>query len=99
MAWWHTLEVQLTFFLDAAVTLITIPWILMTKKESTSAVAWCLLVFFVPFLGSLLFVLFGYQHVHRPLKRKRRHKTHFRMAHAGSPWQATPGPDANAEPD
>ena len=31
----------------------TIVWILMTKTESTSAVAWCLIVILVPYLGAL----------------------------------------------
>jgi cardiolipin synthase len=57
----------------------TIAWVLVTKKNSTSAVAWCLLVFFLPLLGPLLFLLFGYQHVNRPLLRKRRHKQRFRQ--------------------
>jgi len=56
---------------------VTIAYVLVTKKNSTSAVAWCLLVFFLPLLGPLLFLLFGYQHVYRPLSRKRRHKRLF----------------------
>ena len=32
----------------------------------------------LPLLGPLLFLLFGYQHVNRPLLRKRRHKQRFR---------------------
>lgn len=59
-------------------------WVLMTKTDSTSAVAWCLVILLVPFLGALLFVLFGYQHVHRPLKRKRRHKQHYRRSAAAA---------------
>jgi cardiolipin synthase len=93
MGWWHALGLQLTFLLSVALTLVTIPWILMTKKESTSAVAWCLLVFFLPFLGFLLFLVFGYQHVHLPLKRKRKHKTQFRLSHASAPPRATPCQD------
>ncbi len=59
------------------VTVLTIGWVLMTKADSTSAVAWILLVFFLPFLGAIFFYLFGYQHVSRPLRRKRRHKQHY----------------------
>ena len=50
----------------------TIGWVLMTKSDSTSAVAWCLLIFFLPLVGAAFFYLFGYQHVNRPLRRKRR---------------------------
>lgn len=56
------------------VTVLTIGWVLMTKADSTSAVAWILLIFFLPFVGATFFFLFGYQHVGRPLRRKRRHK-------------------------
>jgi cardiolipin synthase len=58
-------------------SVVTMAYVLLTKKNSTSAVAWCLLVFFLPLLGPFLFLLFGYQHVYRPLLRKRRHKRLF----------------------
>lgn len=99
MAWFHHLEVQITLLVSMASLLATIPWILMTKKESTSAVAWCLLVFFLPLLGSIFFVLFGYQHVNLPLKRKKRHKKRFRAAHEDAPGRAVPGSAAAPTPD
>src|SRR5437764_6418588 len=71
--------------------LVTIPWVLTVKKEATSAVAWCLLVFFLPFFGTLIFVLFGYQHIRWPLKRKLRHKQRFRHNRPSSRQEATPG--------
>ncbi|MGE3805202.1 MAG: cardiolipin synthase [Gemmataceae bacterium] len=80
MELWRTFYIELTAVLGALVMVATIVWVLMTKKDSTSAVAWCLLVFFVPFLGALLFVVFGYQHVHRPLRRKKLHSQHFRRS-------------------
>src|SRR5258708_34201525 len=82
MEWLHSLEVELTAILSIVLLVVTIPWILLTKRDSTSAVAWCLLVFFVPIFGSILFVLFGYQHIHRPLKKKRKHKQIFGLTHA-----------------
>jgi cardiolipin synthase A/B len=77
LPWWHGLEVQLTAMAGALSIILTIPWILMTKKEATSAIAWCLVVFMLPILGTLFFVIFGYQHVHRPLRRKREHRKQF----------------------
>jgi cardiolipin synthase A/B len=65
-------------------SVVTIIYVLVTKKNSTSAVAWCLLVFFLPLLGPLLFLLFGYQHVNRPLLRKRRHKRTFQRKPAAT---------------
>lgn len=75
---WEWMPV-LVAFLDGVLVVGTITWVLMTKSNSTSAVAWCLLIIFLPFLGAVLFFLFGYQHVNRPLKRKRRHKQKFQL--------------------
>jgi cardiolipin synthase len=99
LSWWHELVVQITVLITMASLMVTIPWILMTKKESTSAVAWCLLVFFVPLGGCLLFLFFGYQHVARPLKRKRRHNQAFRQEQPEEPRSAVPGPGPTPEPD
>jgi cardiolipin synthase len=68
-----------------AVSALTIIWVLMTKTDSTSAAAWCLLVILLPLVGAAAFVLFGYQHVARPLRRKRRHRQRFQ---AGRPAPA-----------
>jgi cardiolipin synthase len=59
-------------------TVLTIAWVLTIKRDPMSALAWCLVVFFLPFLGTALFVLFGYQQVHRPVSRKMRHKRAYR---------------------
>src|SRR5688572_11733474 len=67
--------------LSLVLSAITITWILSTKKNSTSAVAWCLLVFLLPLMGPFFFVLFGYQHVQFPLTRKRRHRSQFQVRH------------------
>src|SRR5262249_18381551 len=87
LSWWHDLAPYwedfldwvpaLIALLDVVVSVATITWILMTKTDSTSAVAWCLLVILLPLLGPVFFFFFGYQHVNRPLKRKRRHKQRF----------------------
>src|SRR4051812_22396386 len=81
---WHTLAeywkdiTAWAAVIDGILILVTIPWVLAIKKESISALAWCLLVIFLPLEGAVLFILFGYQSVHRPLKRKRRHRQRFR---------------------
>lgn len=54
-----------------------IPWILSLKRDPVSALAWSLVVILLPILGFLLFLVFGYTHVYRPLKRKRRHHRVF----------------------
>jgi len=62
---------------------VFIAWILMSKSDSTSAVAWCLLIILLPFIGAMLFLLFGYQHVSRPLRRKRQHRLRYQLPLAG----------------
>jgi cardiolipin synthase len=87
MAWGDFFDKYLELFVSAVALMgpvlsgVTILWILTTKKNQTSAVAWCLTVVLLPLLGPLLFVLFGYQHVSRPLKRKRMHMRWFQMKH------------------
>jgi len=65
--------------LNALVTMAALGWVLMTKPEATSAVAWGLIIFFLPFLGASLFYFFGYQHIDRPRQRKRRHKLGYTL--------------------
>jgi cardiolipin synthase len=65
--------------LSMLLTSVTLAWVVMTKPDATSAVAWGLLIVFLPFLGPVLFYVFGYQHVNRPLKRKRRHKASYML--------------------
>lgn len=86
MSWLNDLWIEaaewvpaLVTFFYFALTLSCIAWVLMTKTDSTSAVAWCLLIILLPFVGSVFFYFFGYQHVDRPLRRKRRHKKAFQM--------------------
>jgi cardiolipin synthase len=64
--------------IDAILIGVTVPWALKIKKDATSALAWCLLIIFIPLLGAILFVLLGYQSVDRPLARKRRHRRLYR---------------------
>jgi len=77
----------------------TIVWVLAVKKDATSALAWCLLVLLLPLFGALFFLMFGYQHVHRPLSRKVRHKKRFRQSHPPAREEPTPGATGAPEPD
>lgn len=52
---------------------------LATKKGPTSAVAWCLVILLLPLAGAVLFWVFGYTYLHRPLRRKRRHHAKFTL--------------------
>jgi cardiolipin synthase len=85
--------------LEVAIVVLVIPWVLLTKKDPTSAVAWCLIVLLVPFLGALLFWGFGYNYIHR-LRRKRRHRAAFHRKHPPKTQEATRegGESAATEP-
>ncbi len=79
--------------LECVVLAGAIGWVLMSKSDSTSAMAWCLLIILLPFVGAAFFYLFGYQHVDRPLHRKRRHKQRYKSTAART------AADADAPPD
>jgi cardiolipin synthase len=64
--------------LDLVVTVGTLAWVLQTKRETMSAIAWSLTVLLVPFLGAFLFFIFGYQSVARPLNRKKRRRSAYK---------------------
>jgi cardiolipin synthase len=71
--------------LNVVVTTGALAWVLMTKHDATSAVAWGLIIFFLPFVGATLFYFFGYQHIGRPLRRKRRHKLSYTLLNPRRP--------------
>jgi cardiolipin synthase len=83
--------------LNTAIVLIVIPWILFTKRESQSAVAWCLSVALMPLVGALLFWVFGYNRVHRLVSRKRKHHVEYRERHPRQRQEADWDADAEAE--
>jgi cardiolipin synthase len=61
------------------VLFLGIPWVVTLKRESHAALAWSLTILLLPIIGFLFFLLFGYNYVHRPLKRKRRHRAAYRL--------------------
>ncbi len=64
----------LAALLDLTVIVVCVPWVLLTKREATSAVAWCLVVVFMPFVGALLYWMFGYNYMHRRVRRVGQHR-------------------------
>jgi cardiolipin synthase len=90
-------HVTLVALAELVVILLVVPWVLLTKKDSTAALAWCLIVVFVPFLGALLFWVFGYNYVRR-LRRKRQHRAAFRREHPPkTPYAGRATGDEDAE--
>lgn len=76
----------------------TLIWVLTIKTNTISAAAWCLVVIFVPFIGPFMFFVFGYQHVHRPIKYKRRHKARYRIPPHPADYAATHHPELIVSP-
>ena len=65
--------------LDIVVIVIFIPWVLLSKKDATSTVAWCLVVILMPVFGALLFWVFGYNYLlHRVRHQRGAHGTRRR---------------------
>lgn len=62
---------SLVAIVHALAIVLGVPWVLITKKESPSALAWALTVIGLPILGIVLFALFGYNYVYRPIKKRK----------------------------
>lgn len=77
--------------IEAVLLAVVIPVVLVKKRDSTVAVAWCLVVLLVPVLGALLFWAFGFNYVHRRIRRKRTHQSVFRVDHPPRRHEATRG--------
>jgi cardiolipin synthase len=92
---------HITFFagLEVVVTICVIGWVLMTKRDSTAAMAWCLVVILVPLIGAFLFGVFGYNRVNRPLGKRRRHRSLFRTGHPPRTREAAHGSRPGDTPD
>jgi cardiolipin synthase len=74
-----------------ALMAFVIPVVLVKKRDSSAAVAWCLVVILTPIAGSLLFWVFGFNYVQRRVTRKRTHGRAFRVAHPPKRREATRG--------
>jgi cardiolipin synthase A/B len=87
--------------LEIILLVLCLVWVLMIKTEPISAMAWCLLIIFLPFFGAAMFYLFGYQHIERPLYRKRKHKLRFKSAAMRTPAdvELPPGEAAQGQTD
>ena len=84
-------ELGILALLDTVVILVVIPWVLLTKRDSTVAVAWCLVVLLMPLLGALLFWAVGYNYMQARMRKKRSHRVRFPQAHPPAKREATRG--------
>jgi cardiolipin synthase len=63
--------------INMVLIVVFLPWVLLSKKDATATVAWCLLVLFVPLLGAFLFWGFGYNYLlHRVRHQRGEHSGH-----------------------
>jgi cardiolipin synthase len=99
MYFWHAFYFEISALIGLGLMLITIPCVLVTKKNPTSAVAWCLLIFFVPVLGSLCFLFLGYQQLGYPLRRKQKQKKRFQMTNPATLRPSLVARDTNLSTD
>jgi cardiolipin synthase len=79
--------------INIVLIVVFVPWVLLSKKDATATVAWCLLVLFVPLLGALLFWGFGYNYLlHRIRHQRGEHTGHRKLyPHPDGPPQAEDG--------
>jgi cardiolipin synthase len=83
--------------LEVVCVLVVIPTVLVTKRDATVAVAWCLLVLFLPLFGALFFWAFGYNYMHRRVGRKQAHRSAFRKSHPPAIHEASRGEPASGD--
>jgi cardiolipin synthase A/B len=70
--------------LNVLALVVVIPYVLLTKKEPATAVAWVLLVLLLPIFGSLIFWAFGYNYLLNRVKHQRRQQPLVRQRHAAA---------------
>lgn len=87
-------DVPLLGALHVLIVFLVIPTVLLTKKDSTAALAWCLAVILLPFFGTLLFWEFGYNYLYRVSRRKRQHAAAFESHHPPRTGKARRGTKA-----
>jgi cardiolipin synthase len=83
--YWPHLAVALSV-LNGVLVVVFVPWVLLSKKDSTATMAWCLLVLLMPVFGALLFWVFGHNYLLRKVRHQRegnRHRSDAASATAG----------------
>ena len=58
-------------------TIAFVPVVLIRKRHPASAIAWCMSIILLPYLGTLLFLMIGIPRVSRPLRKKQFHRSRF----------------------
>jgi cardiolipin synthase A/B len=87
-------HLTLATVLDLILVAVFIPWVLLSKKDSTATVAWCLVVLLMPLFGALLFWVFGYNYLLHRVRHQRGKHTGQHHRHA-----AEVGPHCESDED
>ncbi|QDU20461.1 cardiolipin synthase [Urbifossiella limnaea] len=82
------------FLLEVVVTVGTLLSVLHLKREPMSAIAWSLAVILLPLVGPLMFFVFGYQTISRPIRRKQHRRKKYLSLAADVPAEAKTGEGA-----
>jgi cardiolipin synthase len=77
--YWPHLTILTT--LDLIAVLVFVPWVVLTKKDASAAVAWCLVVLTLPLFGALLFWAFGNNYLLHRMRHQRFARSLFRERH------------------
>lgn len=62
--------------------------VLKRKRDPTAAIAWCLIIILLPLLGTILYLTFGQNFIHRPIRRKAQRMEWFERRLRISQWPA-----------
>jgi cardiolipin synthase len=77
--------------LNVVLIVVFLPWVLLSKKDAPATVAWCLLVLFLPVLGSLLFWGLGHNYL--------LHRVRHQRGKWGGHRKQVPHPNGPPQPD
>jgi cardiolipin synthase len=86
-------NISVLALVNALIIVLVIPWVVFTKRDATVAVSWCLVVLLVPVLGAILFWAFGYNYLHRRVRRKGSHRAAFGADYPPTTREAARGAD------
>ncbi|MEO1270406.1 MAG: PLDc N-terminal domain-containing protein, partial [Myxococcota bacterium] len=58
--------------------LLMVPWVLNARKPAVNTIAWILAIVALPYLGILLYTVFGHRRIRRRVRLKR--EAHYAVA-------------------
>lgn len=68
----YTIWPHLIFAADVVIVSVAVSHVVLTKPDTRAAIGWAGIILLTPFLGSLLYVMFGVNRIHRTARRLKR---------------------------